>query len=225
MGFLKSKNKEKKNSRDKQKKRTLFGKKTTKIEYVENEGPEASSYLSYANVSIPVPNHEGNSSPRVPTASLMNSKSFDQKIIATEKAVQKQIRKLESKQKDLSLQSDTGVLLFEGMKTQNLDEQSAQEIDEYGNPTSDRFETGFVNAPKYDPVKSGFYEKKKKYYYDSDDEDDTVPSASPKEKTSTHDGSIWDLMGGLLLQPSNPEVIAQKPSRDYRPDPNARRNS
>ncbi len=212
MAFLKkSKNKEKK---QREKRSWFSSRRATNIQYTESSGPESSTYLSYASVAVPGTRSgasKGNDNTRVPTAALMNSESFDQQIIQTELSVQRQIRDLESRGRDKTLQSDTGVLLFEGMTMQQLDEQSEREIDEQSIPEKcDTFETGFVDAPKYDPVKSGFYGKKKKHYYDdSDDEDDTVPGASPKDRKA-HDGSIWDLMGGFLMQPSSTDVAAKK---------------
>ena len=195
MGFLRSKNKEKK-PRDKAEKRSWFSpRKSTENEYSETTDSVPSTRTS-------------------PKSNDLNSKSFDEEILATEQAVQRQIRRLEARQRDLTLQSDTGVLLFEGMNMQHLDEQSVQEINQYGNPMGDTYETGFVTAPKYDPVKSGFYGKQKKNYYDSDDEDDTVPGVSPRERTSNQDGSIWDLMNGFLMQPSSSADVGRKPRRD-----------
>jgi len=88
--------------------------------------------------------------------------------------VLRQIRQLAIEEKNVKLQSSGGVLLFEGMQVNDIDDFSMREMRGEDGDDDEMLETDFVDAPKYDPVKSGFYSKKQKNknYYDSDDDED-----------------------------------------------------
>mmetsp|Transcript_8428 Transcript_8428/g.15903 ORF Transcript_8428/g.15903 Transcript_8428/m.15903 type:complete len:184 (-) Transcript_8428:110-661(-) len=117
----------------------------------------------------------GKSSAPGPTSLVKHTESFDKRVLATEQNVQSEIKQA-SNRKDLRLQSSGGVLLFEGMTKEELDEYSMKELREVDASIDDmdnnKNGTDFVNVPgNYDPVKSGFYSKKAKNYYDSDEDD------------------------------------------------------
>lgn len=207
MGFLKSgkKGNKRQGSRDKSEKRSWFSRnksgsgQSTQVEYYEN-GYNPDTHLQPSFTKVSGKNRTQGAFSTAP-ATLNNTKSIEKSIIETERAVQLEIQRLEAKErKNIKLRSRNGTLLFEGMRNNDddLDDQSIEEIGEFEDRLNSSYSTDFVDAPSYDPVKSGFYSKKKKYYYDSDEDNETLPATSP----SSADGSLWNLMGGLLSSPS-----------------------
>mmetsp|Transcript_2346 Transcript_2346/g.3605 ORF Transcript_2346/g.3605 Transcript_2346/m.3605 type:complete len:212 (-) Transcript_2346:150-785(-) len=208
MGFLKSKTKntpEKptkgQNTTEKPNKKSWFGKQiiAKKVEHTEQKLGNTSSSASFVpaisnDLSIVQSNSSSSLSKVHVDVALKNTKSFDKRLLETEKNIQKQVKNA-SKRKDLKLQSSGGVLLFEGMN-QETDECHINELRQVDSAiTAQRsYETDFVEVSgNYDPVKNGFLKKNKKNYYDSDDEGNV--NSAPKSQ-STDSSSFWGLLGG-----------------------------
>jgi hypothetical protein len=166
MVFLKKSNSSKSDSDKSDGKKSLFSRTNRKAAKQTDAETVASTV-----VPAQQPPKNGTIAPG-PTSLVKHTKSFDKRILQTEQNVQNEIQKA-SNRKDLRLQTTGGVLLFEGMSKEELDEYSMKELKEVDAAIDDTNNgTDFVNVPaNYDPVKSGFYSKKSKNYYDSDEEE------------------------------------------------------